>query len=150
MDLFPGYCIDTSALIDLGRTRYTREVFPSLWKEIEELVSKGELVAPREVLKELERQNDELTRWAKKHRKMFVNLDPEQIKIVKEILRDFPGFVDEKKETEDADPFVIALAKARGSTVITSEKPADLAANPRAKPKIPNVCQHYQVKCVHP
>ena len=59
-DLFPGYVIDTNALIDLWRRRYPRDVFPTLWQKIEGLIKSGELVAPQEVLNELQRQHDEL------------------------------------------------------------------------------------------
>jgi len=64
-ELFPGYVIDTNALIDLWRRRYPRDVFPTLWQKIEELIKSGELVAPQEVLSELQRQHDELYLWAK-------------------------------------------------------------------------------------
>ncbi|MBM4025551.1 MAG: DUF4411 family protein [Planctomycetes bacterium] len=49
-DLFPGYVIDTNALIDLWRRRYPRDVFPTLWQNLEALIRSGELVAPQEVL----------------------------------------------------------------------------------------------------
>jgi len=55
-DLFPGYVVDTNALIDLWRRRYPPDVFPTLWQRIEELISSGELVAPQEVLSELQKQ----------------------------------------------------------------------------------------------
>ncbi|OHB74310.1 MAG: hypothetical protein A2Z25_23310 [Planctomycetes bacterium RBG_16_55_9] len=76
-DLFPGYVIDTNALIDLWRRRYPRDVFPTLWRKIEGLIKSGELVAPQEVLNELQRQYDELYIWAKKQ-KCFKDLDCDQ------------------------------------------------------------------------
>lgn len=145
MEMFPGYCIDTNALIDLWRRVYPQDVFPSLWKSLESIVLSGELVAPREVFKELEKQDDELLAWAKKYKKMFVDLDAQQMLQVQNILRDFPNFVDTSKTTPDADPFVIVLAGFKGWTVITSEK-ANL--DPAGKPKIPNVCQNRNVKCI--
>ena len=79
MDLFPGYCIDTCALIDLWRRVYPRDIFRTLWKNIEKFISDGRLIAPREVFKELEKQDDELLEWTRKHKKMFKNLDNEQL-----------------------------------------------------------------------
>lgn len=152
LELFPGYCIDTSAVIDLWRRVYAPDVFPSVWKEIENLISQGYLIAPREVLNELERyfdKNDELLKWAKKHKRMFKDLDDAQLQQVQNILKEFQRFVDETKETPEADPFVIALAMSKRWTVITSEQPANLNANPGARPKIPNVCEHYNVKCIY-
>jgi len=52
MKLIPGYCIDTSALIDFNRT-YPRDVFPSLWEKMELMVKNGNLIAPKEVLNEI-------------------------------------------------------------------------------------------------
>lgn len=145
---FPGYCycMDTSALIDL-KELYPRDIFPSLWKSIERLISERRLIAPREVLKELETyevKEDELLKWAKRHKGMFKDLDAEQLQHVRNILANFPHLVDPTKTTPDADPFIIALAISEGCTVITSEKPA----NPGARPKIPDVCARHNVKSI--
>lgn len=144
LELFPGYCIDTNALIDLWRRFYPPDIFTSLWKKIENLISQGELIAPCEVFSELEKQDDELLKWVKKHKKMFKDLDNEQINLMRKILRQFPNLIDANKITPDADPFVIALAISKGWTVITSEK----AATPGGHPKIPDVCENYNVKCI--
>ena len=147
MELFPGYCIDTSALVDLWRRRYPPDVFPSLWKKIEDLLSQGRLIAPREVLKDLEKyfdENDELLKWTKKHKGFFEDFDEEQQKQVKNILAKFNNLIDEKKTTSESDPFVIALAITKGWKVITSEKPT----SPGGKPKIPDVCDKYGIKCI--
>jgi hypothetical protein len=148
-ELFPGYCIDINALIDLWRRKYAPDVFPSLWEKIESLISRGELIAPREVLRELEKKDDELLRWAKSHKGMFIELDNEQQLLVRNILKEFPRLADENKETPDADPFVIALAMSKGWTVVTSEQPANLTVNPTARPKIPNACERFNVKCIY-
>lgn len=144
MELFPGYCIDTNALIDLWRRFYPPDVFPSLWKNLENLISDRRLVAPREVFKELENLDDELLKWARNHRGMFEDLDYQQVDQVKDILRRFPRLVDENKIIPDADPFVIALARSKGWTVITSENPG----NPGGPPRIPDVCKEYEVRCI--
>ena len=148
MELFHGYCIDTDALINLWRRIYPRDVFPSLWKEIENLIAQGRLIIPREVLGELENfcdKDDELLKWIKKRKSMKEDLDKEQSKIVKDILANSPKLIDADKPTSsDADPFLIALAKVKNWTVITSEKPT----SPGGRPKIPDVCEHFGVKCI--
>jgi len=152
MELFPGYCIDTSALVDLWRRKYAPDVFPSLWKEIEDLISQGWLITPREVLAELGEyfdKNDELLKWVKKHKQMLKDLDNEQINQMRSISEQFPNFVDKDKTIPEADPFVITLAMSKRWSVITSEQPANLNANPGARPKIPDVCEHYNVKCIY-
>jgi len=132
--LFPGYCIDTSALIDLGR-HYPRKVFKGVWEKVEALVAAGDLVAPREVQKELEQIDDEVARWAKKQRALFKGLDSAQIQEVRAIVARFPNLVDLSKTIPDADPFIIALARTEGLTVVTSEKPKGPGGQ-----KVPNVC----------
>jgi hypothetical protein len=140
-----SYCIDTNALIDLWRRLYPMDIFPSLWKKMEDLVHSGKLIAPREVLNELEKMDDDLLKWAKKHRAIFIAPETEQLDQVKEILRVFPTLIDPNKTTPDADPFVIALAITERAVVVTNEK----AAGPGGPPKIPNVCLKYDVKCLN-
>lgn len=145
MRLFPGYCIDTSALVDLMKRFYPPDVFPSLWKDLEKLISQGNLIAPKQVLRELEKygdRDDPLLKWAKKNKSMFVDLTEEQIQLVKEVLKNFPNLVDPNKE-EEADPFVVTLAKIEGCSVVTSEKMGSID-----KPKIPDVCKRYGIKCL--
>jgi hypothetical protein len=147
MDLplgFCCYCIDTSALLDLKKW-YPQDIFETLWRDFEGLVNDGQLVAPKEVLAEIDEgsdPHDALRKWAKSHLSMFIDLDDEQIATVKGILQVFPGLADPSSTKHKADPFVIALAKSKGSTVVAQEslKPTPLAA------KIPNACKRFKVE----
>ena len=138
---FPGqYCIDTSALIRMS-IDYPRDVFPSLWEDLERLKSNVRLTAPRQVLEELRPKNDALLGWAKANRDMFAEVTEEQTRLVTDILRKFPELIDPDKTIPDADPFVIALASTDGCSVVTEEKGTSTG-------KIPGVCDHYQVQCL--
>ena len=139
LDLLEGYCIDTSALIDLRP--YRAEFFPSLWADLERLKSNGRLTAPRQVLEELQRKNDAVWEWARANRDMFEEVTDEQILLVKDILDNFPNLIDVNSETEEADPFVIALAITDQCTVVTLEGRKNIHS-------IPNVCDHYGVDCL--
>jgi hypothetical protein len=141
--LAPDYCIDTSALIDFNRT-YPKEIFPTLWEKMELMIKNGNLVAPKEVFKEILKWDDSLTTWAKRHQSMFKDLTDEQIGKVKKILTDFPRLVDPDKETPDADPFIVALAMTGGDIVVTSEK----MSNPGGRPKIQDVCEKKGIRCI--
>jgi predicted nucleic acid-binding protein len=145
MALFPDYtyCIDTSVLIEL-KIRYPRNTFPSLWEKIGKLIEQGRIIAPRAVFDELvqyEDRNDELFKWVKRFKKMFKDLDSSQLQEVKKILIDHPDLVDKDKQTEDADPFIIALAIIEGCSVITQE--SQIKVN-----RIPYVCRKYKIKCI--
>jgi hypothetical protein len=139
-----GYCIDTSALIDLHTNHYPPDIFPGLWKDLEFLVDQGLLIAPDEVFQEIRVKDDELAKWGKSNKKMFIPLDSDQIWEVSAILEKFPGLVDRNKTIPDADPFLIALAKCRAWTVVTSERPS----NSSVRPKIPNVCKSLNVRWI--
>jgi hypothetical protein len=131
------YCFDTSAFINGWHRYYHPENFP-VWSDIEELSLQGRVIATEEVLVELEKQeDDEVFAWAIARPHIFRPID-EQIQIVtRDILREHPRLVDNRKLRSRADPFVIALAQIEGAAVVTYE---DYSHN-ATKPKIPNVCQ---------
>lgn len=89
-------------------------------------------------------KDDALAKWGKSNKKMFISLDGDQSQEVSLILKRFPGLVDQNKTIPEADPFIIALAKCRAWTVVTSERPN----NSPVKPKIPNVCKSLNVKWI--
>ena len=116
------YSIDTSAIIGAWRRSYPPDVFPALWGKLEGLIEKGQLIATEEVLFELERKDDDVWRWGRAQATMFVEVDEGIQVLVHTILTAHPRLLDTRKSGSGADPFVIALAKARGCTVVTEEK----------------------------
>lgn len=132
------FCIDTSALLHAWNRDYPPDVFITIWGEIEHMVSTGQLIAPDEILLELERGGDEIYEWAKENRNMFIIPDGNAQKVVEDIVNRYPTFL--PKASYDgvwADPYVIGLAATKGAVVITGEK----MVGPNAKaPKIPNIC----------
>lgn len=137
------YCVDTSALLD-GRSRYyPPQIFPALWDKIEVLIAEGRFVIPEEVLAEIIKKDDETAAWVKRHPEIVTPLDRVQEAECKLVLRDFPRLVDTRKGRSIADPFVIALAKARKLVVVTGESIGTIE-----KPKIPIVCDHYHIEWI--
>jgi hypothetical protein len=140
----PFYSLDTSGLLD-GWVRYYPPVtFLTLWTNVEDLIDEGRLIATEEVLMELSKQgDDEIVKWCKVRKAtLFLPIDSWiQIKVA-DILRTHPNLVDAGKGRSGADPFVIALAELRSSTVVTGETPS----NKPQKPKIPDVCKDRGVK----
>ena len=148
------YCIDASSLIECNR-RYPESNFPGVWERLRELSEGERLITSRQVLRELEQRPDEVTQWVKDNKAMVRPATPEELSKAKEIECTFPGLVDYDKQTEDADPFVIALAlveaaraQARGRTVEHLVVSEELPAKPGGRPKIPDVCAHYGLRCV--
>jgi hypothetical protein len=146
------YCIDTSSLMELDRT-YPRARFQRVWHRVERLIDLDRLIAPREVLNELQQRDDALLRWAKTKRKMFKPMDSEQAKAVSRILSQCPALIDPMKETPQADPFIIALAEVgatTGSGLLFKFQHLVVTQEGRNNPnKIPQVCKRSGIECLN-
>ena len=81
------------------------------------------------------------------NKKIFRTPNQDELNFVREIY-DVPHFqnnIENKKILKgglNADPFVVARAAANDSIVVTLETWAPNAA------KIPNICGHFQVRCI--
>jgi hypothetical protein len=104
----------------------------------------GDIFVIDEVLKELERKDDGIHEWIKKRESMVIPIDAEVQRYVSQIMSKFGRLVDSKKNRSIGDPWVIALAQARGLIVVTGEK----ATGSLSKPKIPDVCKDLGVSCI--
>lgn len=136
------YCIDTSALLEGWARYYPPDTFHTLWKNIEELIEERVIVAPEEVLTELTKKDDNVHKWAKKNKTMFL-APVENIQVAtSEILSKFPRLVDSRKDRSQADPFVIAVAKINNLIVVTEEK----NEGTEDRPRIPIVCDYFGIK----
>ena len=138
------YCIDTSALIAAWYERYKPNRFPKLWQNLEGMVIGGRLVSSTLVLRECSKQrSEELHGWLKPREAMFISPDEAVQGQVDFIVNNYKGLVTAGKEKFQADPFVIALAKVNGHTVITEE------TGPTSLSKIPGVCSAMNVPCLN-
>ena len=104
----------------------------------------GEILIIDEVFRELERKDDEFYKWVKQRDAMIVSIGEEVQRHVVDIVAKHPRLVDTKKNRSACDPWVIALARVRGLTVVTGEK----ATGNLKKPKIPDVCRNLGVPCL--
>lgn len=138
------YSFDTSVFITSWRRNYPPDVFSGLWNNFEQYISNGLIVATSEVQVELENQDDEVLEWAKQQQRLFIPLDSEIQREVSDILSKHPRLLDTRKNRSGADPFVIALAKVWGFSVVTFEKPTKSLS----RPNIPDVCQALNVDCI--
>lgn len=138
------YSIDTSALLDGWVRNYPPDVFGSVWSGLKGLGNGGKLVAYDEVIEELAKKQDEVWKWAKAELTLHA-MDEEIQRVVAEILAVHQRLVDERRNRSKCDPFVIALAKMKGFTVVTGEK----ASGNIQKPRIPDVCGALNIKCIN-
>lgn len=139
------YVIDTSAVLDAWVRYYPRDVFPTLYEQLEALALVGELRCPDEVLRELERSDDGAFEWVDGIEGLALPLSQEVQQATREILTRFPKMVDTRPNRGRADPFVIALARVERAVVVTAET----APGNENRPSIPFVCRHYGVTFIN-
>ncbi len=154
MNTITIYVVDSSSLIDFNQ-RYPVDVFPKLWGNVEKLIKSGSLVAPKEVLKEIVIRDDALTRWARDHKRLFREVDANQIKILRDILQKYPSLANAQKDGPQADPFVIALAialeKEAQQTLVPTVRKRIIVTEEQLRGnqvKIPYVCKEYGIDCI--
>lgn len=103
------YSLDTSALITAWWRNYPPDVFGPVWDHMDTLIRNGVVRASREVLTELEKQDDDLCHWCKvREDDLFIDLVEELQDAVTTLLAKYPKLVATGRNK--ADPFVIALA----------------------------------------
>ena len=109
------WVIDTSSIAEIRRSvENTRKV--EVFSKLTEMVDKGHLLFPRQVLDELERVADQAAPdqqylWAR-HNQGTGSTNPPSLDSVKSVLAVVPRVLDPDKDTgvEEADPYVLAKA----------------------------------------
>ena len=142
------YVFDTSSFIVLSQ--YYRDNFPSLWKNIEDLIKDEKIISVKEVFNEIESYPPEtdLKKWVKENKKIFQPMDKEESHILSDIFKKYPEFQNMLKKknilkgTPVADPFIVAKAIYIKGTVITEEAFQENGI------KIPNLCKVKNVRCL--
>lgn len=138
------YSIDTSAILDGWRRHYPPDVFPALWQRLDQLITSSDLAATEEVLRELERKDDEVHEWFKERGGMFILIDePIQIAVA-QLLADYRRLVNDQRNRSMGDPWVIALAQVHGCAVVSGEQ----RSGNLNRPRIPDVCDALGIRCI--
>lgn len=144
------YSLDTSALMDWQARFYPMDVFVGLKSKIEALIADDKLRAPQIVREELDAVGTPaLKSWARSQSGLFVPLESALQDEAAAIQAQYPELVDVKSGHESADPWVIALAKLRGWTVVSQETSASEKRKPPKSYYIPDVCRNLGVPCIN-
>lgn len=115
---------------------YPPDVFATVWSKINDFAASGHLIATEEVLRELEKMDDDLYNWMKARSQLVVPVDSAIQPVVSQILAAHPRLVNTQKGRSQADPFVIALARVENGVVVSGET----RSGSLNRPKIPDVC----------
>lgn len=142
------YAIDTSVVMDWQARYFPTDVFPSLVSSVDLLIGEGRWLLPEIVIEELNAVGTaEVIAWAKARPAIIVPLS-EILAEALAIQNRFPGLKDPKAEFEEADAYVVALAKIRNGVVVTQETPASEKRNPKRTHFIPDVCRELGLPCI--
>ena len=143
----PVYSVDTNTFMDWQARYYPVDVFASLVSRIDGLIADQRLWAPALVREEITAVGTAaLIEWADNRPAIFVPTGDVLAEALA-IQKLFPGLLDPKAEFEEADAYVIALAKMRNGIVITQETPASEKRNPKRTHFIPDVCREMGIPC---
>ncbi|PKN82132.1 MAG: DUF4411 domain-containing protein [Chloroflexi bacterium HGW-Chloroflexi-9] len=130
------YSVDTSALMDGWIRYYPSANFPRLWSSVDALIEAGRFLISEEVLEELKVHDDSLKAWAvERQLRLVVPTDSTVAGEVQRVLAEHSRLVMAMGGRNRADPFVIAVARLQGATVVTGE-----VGGTQSRPKIPSVC----------
>lgn len=130
------FCLDTCALTWAMRDAYPKSIVPTFWDKMTKAHMDGLIISNEMILREIERQDDDLHQWCKSVPDLFLKVDQQLMNGMAGIVRSYPKVVDPKKDKDGADPFLIAQAQVTGAIIVTQEKPAGSQAK---KMKIPDV-----------
>jgi len=141
------YVFDNSPLSALLRNYYPGR-FPTLWKIFDKMITDGEITSTREAFREMIDLGVEFAQWAKDHEEIFAIPSAQEALFVAEIykVKHFQQNIERQKILKggkNADPFLIARAKILEIPLVTMER------YKRNAVKIPNVCEHFKVECLH-
>lgn len=135
------YSFDSGAFINGRRDLFRPEVFPTLWANIDAMIQAGVIRSVDVVRDELAKRDDDVTRWARQQRDLFVPLTRDVQLATRRVLAEHKKLVGVGGRRNAADPFVVALAIVHGGTVVTQE----LKSGSTTKPRIPDVCEGMDV-----
>lgn len=143
--MMPAYCFDSNAFIEPWK-RYPVAVFPSLWDRLGAAMDDGLVIAPDEVYREIQKQEDPLYAWLKPRKRLFRTIDTPLASALTEVLavERFARMLEVGRN--QADPWVVALARVVDGGIVVSDE--GRSRNPERKPKVPDVCDHFGVRCV--
>lgn len=144
----PLYSVDTSAFMEWQARYYPTDIFTSIPDKVGALIGEGRLVSAELVKEELGAVGTaELVTWSTANAGIWIPT-AELLAAALDIQNRFPGLRDPKAEFEEADAYVIALARLRDGIVVTQETSAAEKAKPRRSHFIPDVCREMGLHCI--
>lgn len=151
------YLIDSNSLITPFNLYYALEFGSLFWDNIKQHVDAGDIMLLDMVKEECIKKKDALTEWFEEFQNIINHRTKEYVFGYTEVLQyiqDNPcysiGALNAWSQETVADPWLIAVAKAEGYTIVTFElHHGNLTKNqPTPKVKIPDVAEHFGVETI--
>jgi hypothetical protein len=139
-----AYTLDTNILINMNRL-YPRDIFPTLWGNLEDLVDVDWACICSEVLVEVKRGGDDLHKWARDLAGFVCDITANEPITVAAISAGHPDWV--RGTVNAADPWLIAHAIAHDRAIVSEEREAGPGVADRNQ-KVPNVAAENGVECI--
>ena len=138
-DAKPVYAVDSSTFMDWQTRYYPVDVFKTLLQKVDRLVGAKRFLAPALVRDEIKAVGTaDLIGWIDARPQIFVPT-AEVLADAQAVQNQFAGLRDPKAEYEEADAYVIALARMKNGIVVTQETAASEKHRPRRTHFIPDV-----------
>lgn len=156
VDLFteneePVYALDASSFLNILKVTddepYAQDVMPGLIEFLEKKLKSGKIICPIAIFNELKKWEDRvegLKDWLKEYRPSFCELDKKQTDAMRPIAQKYDVYGTDKGDYGDL--VIMGFAKSRNLIVITSETRKD--QHKQLHPKIPNVCEEFEIPCI--
>lgn len=147
------YILDSSSLISLNR--FDSEVFElpqRVWKRLDELLEDGTIISSRYVYEEIvtdSQKPDKVSAWLKPKKSHFVKPTNQQVLYMAEAVNEFSGLVDPDSEKEQADPWLVALAREKQEQDPQTEYVMVTQENKNSPYKIPAACRKHGIRTIN-
>lgn len=147
------YIVDSSSLISLNR--FDSEVFEipeRVWKKLDELLENGTITSSRYVYDEIvtdSQKPDKVSAWLKPRKSLFHKPTNQQVLYMAEAVNEFSGLVNPESEKEQADPWLVALAREKSEQDPETEYVMVTQENKNSPIKIPAACRKYDVRTIN-
>lgn len=148
----PGFILDSTVLIDIGRMIHPKELRDKAKKIIINEVNKGNAKSSIQVYsenydkKKLESGDQtSLIMEEFKQKGFFIDITEEDDENIAKVLEKFPEFLKVDSLVEDADPWLVALAMRKPDWTIVSD---DGSKDTPGLVKMKQVCRHFEINCI--
>jgi len=146
------YLLDSDTFIRANNDYYDTEMVPGFWSALEKLNKEGVVFSLDAVKRELDEEDDWISRWATMRGSgFFLRRDAEAAKTMRTLavwIQTNEQYTDAAKREfmDGADFSLVGFAMAHPFTIVTLETDQP---NSISRIKIPSICKHFNVDCIN-